>query len=149
MQDYERDNDKAELPQILVLPPRTQLCSIDYCGAHHEGSTLTQSLVLHSPAKQIKKTKTTPYISLMLTRAGAVVCYTLHGTRHMGRQPAPRAGFELAAYYFWHSSSHFLSKMTKLLAKVLKSGQIPSYLINYSPILSSSLSVFPSLISSP
>lgn len=118
-------------------------------GAHHEGSILTQSLVLHSPAKHIKQPKTTPYLSVMLTRAGAVVCYTRHGTRRVGRQPAPWAGFEPAAYYFWHSSSHLLNKMTKPLAKVLKLGQIPSHLISSSPVLSSSSPVLPSLISSP
>ena len=86
----------------------------------------------------------------MFTRAGAEVCSSLHSTRHVGWLPAPRAGLELAAYYFWHSFPHLLNEMTKLLAKVLKLGQIPSNLINPSPVLSpSSSSVLPAPISSP
>lgn len=48
--------------------------------------------------------------------AGAGVCRPWHGSRHVGWQ----AGFELAAYYFWHGSCHLLNEKRKLLLKVLK-----------------------------
>lgn len=138
------------------IPPKLHVSTQDPTTADHsfaqcKVSILTWFLTLHSLAKQITLMRMLFIHSYCVL--GLLISwpqhYLLYGSRGAGQQAAPWAGFEPSPYYFWHCSCHLLNKMRRLLAKVLKVRHIPSCLVNFSQVLSSSYLILPAPISLP